>query len=56
MAILWGNARRMKEGTLPSLGVGYLAAALEERGHVCSLVDAPGNWAGICAPSGTGWI
>ena len=32
--------RRTKSGILPPLGVGYLAACLEERGHSAALVDA----------------
>lgn len=36
----WGSSRRMKEGTLPALGVGYLAAELLARNHEVQLVDA----------------
>lgn len=35
-----GSRRRMQRGVLPSLGVGYLAGAIEARGHNASLVDA----------------
>ncbi len=37
----WGSARRMKEGVLPALGVGYLGAELQARGQAVSLIDAP---------------
>lgn len=35
-----GSRRRMMRGVLPSLGVGYLAGAIEAHGHTASLVDA----------------
>ncbi len=37
----WGSSRRMKEGILPALGVGYLAAELLHRKHDVVMVDAP---------------
>ena len=37
----WGSARKMKEGVLAPLGVGYLAASLESHGHTARLIDAP---------------
>jgi len=37
----WGGKSSMKEGILPSLGVGYLAAALRKRGHDVVLIDSP---------------
>ena len=37
----WGSRRKMKIGTLPPLGVGYLASALEAHNHAATLVDAP---------------
>ena len=36
----YGSSKRMNRGFLPSLGVGYLASALEARGHASSLIDA----------------
>ncbi len=36
----WGSGRRMREGVLPPLGVGYLAASIEAEGHRAMLVDA----------------
>ncbi len=35
-----GSRRKMSRGYMPSLGVGYLAASLEARGHTASLIDA----------------
>lgn len=37
----WGSSTKMKVGILPSLGVGYLAAALEGHGHAPVILDAP---------------
>lgn len=41
IAASWGSKRKMKTGSLPPLGVGYLAAALEGHGHRVKLLDAP---------------
>ncbi len=36
----YGSSTKMKRGFLPSLGVGHLAACLEEKGHTCTLMDS----------------
>jgi len=41
VAASWGSRKKMNTGTLPPLGVGYLASALEQHGHRVKLLDAP---------------
>ncbi len=36
----YGSTTKMKRGFLPSLGVGHIAAMIEERGHETNLLDA----------------
>lgn len=40
IASSYGSSKKMLRGNLPPLGVGYLAASLEPRGHTVALVDA----------------
>jgi radical SAM superfamily enzyme YgiQ (UPF0313 family) len=47
LSAAWGSTRHMKEGILPPMGVGYLAAALEDRGHTVELLDAPSQGWGM---------
>ena len=37
----WGGKSTMREGILPSLGVGYLATVLRQRGHELAIIDSP---------------